>query len=89
MRLRGVSFSPDPARLREVGTIPVRPGRCSQDWDVVRHPLEYIYEAPIVGAEVVASVGNTVCLVDDQQADTFSDRQQDVLYKIVVRKPLG
>ncbi len=60
-------------------------GRCrAQYWDVVRHPLQNVDEAPVVGAKVMAPVGYAMGLVYDEQTNRLRDRQQHILHEIVV-----
>ena len=46
-------------------------------------------DAPVVGPEVVAPVGDAVRLVDDEQPDRALDARQDVGREALVGEPLG
>ena len=50
--------------------------------------LEDATDPPVVGAEIVAPVGDAVGLVDDEQADRALDARQDVRHEAFVGEPL-
>jgi hypothetical protein len=80
----------DAQLLLHVGHHAVVGGRGrAQHRHALRQPLEHVGDPPVVGAEVVAPVGDAVRLVDDQQADPLGEQRQHLGAEGRVVEPLG
>ncbi len=76
--------------LGHVGRHPgVRRGRGGQHRDAGRQGGDHLADAPVVGPEVVAPVGDAVRLVDDEQAGGLGELGQDLVAERRVVQPLG
>ncbi len=63
--------------------------RRAEHRDVGGQRVEHVAHAAVVGAEVVAPVGDAVRLVDDQQPDRGGEQRQHVVAEARVVEPLG
>ena len=63
-------------------------GRRGQHRDVRPQPRQGLADAPVVGPEVVAPVGDAVGLVDDEQPDARGERRQQAVAEVRVVEPL-
>ena len=59
-----------------------------QHRDVGAQPRQRLADAPVVGPEVVAPVGDAVGLVDDEQPDALGERRQQAVAEVRVVEPL-
>ena len=63
--------------------------RRAQHRHALRQPLEHVGDAAVVGAEVVAPVGDAVRLVDHQQAHALGEQRHHLGPELRVVEPLG